>query len=94
MKIILRQIRDRVGLSQPDMAAALGIPQSSLSMYERTETPMPPVLGQKMIDVAKVYGLLIDFNHLYGGIPLPPGEDRPRAKKPRGVQAQRAAGSA
>ena len=89
MNIILKRIRDRIGLSQPDMAEAIGIPQSTLSLYERTGTPIPPSVGQSVIETAKTHGLLIDFNHLYAGVQLPPGEDRPRAKKPRGKNKAR-----
>lgn len=73
MDTALKRIRKRLALSQTKLAQALGIPQTTLSLYESADgTEIPSAKAKRLIEVAKVYGLTIDFNHIYGDVDLPP----------------------
>lgn len=85
MKSVMN-IRTRLGLSQKALADAVGIKQSTVSAYETGRAEIPADNAQKLIDLARVHGLLIDFNHVYGGVDLPP--ELPGRAKP--VQVQQA----
>jgi len=68
----VKPIRERLKLSQAALAEILGKPQSSISAYERGDNRIPPETAQTLIEYAHRKGLLIDYNHLYGDMPLPP----------------------
>lgn len=48
----------------------MGMTQGNVSFYERGQT-LPPDVGRRLIHIAKARGLVIDFNHVYGGAALP-----------------------
>ena len=66
----IRELRERLGLSQAALAAELGMTQGNVSFYERGQTVLPQVAGQ-LIAVAKAHGLDIGYDHVYGALPLP-----------------------
>lgn len=66
----LKTIRSRLGMTQQEVAAALGCHQSNVSQYERGQS-LPPEAGRQLIDLARSRGLAIDFNHVYGFAELP-----------------------
>lgn len=68
----IKRIRERLGLSQKRLAEALDIAQTTLSLYERGGAEIPSPKAQLLINQARIYGLTIDFNHVYGGVDLPP----------------------
>lgn len=74
----VKTIRDRLGLSQSELAQVLGVKPTTISTYENGRAEISREKAQVLIDAAKVRGLLIDFNHLYGDVELPP-ERAPRA---------------
>lgn len=57
-------------MTQASIAEAIGVTQGNVSLYEKGQT-VPPAVGKRLIEVARERGLLIDFNHVYGGAPLP-----------------------
>lgn len=65
-----RTIRTRLAVSQAEIGAALGVTQSNVSFYERDQT-VPPDVARKLIDFARVNGLDLTFDHVYGAIDLP-----------------------
>ena len=61
MKEAMRALRVHAGLSQLDVACALGVQQSTVAMWESGENmPRAALLPQ----IAKLYGCMID--DLYG----------------------------
>lgn len=49
----VKEWRKKEGLKQSDVAGDLGISQGTYSRYERKQTPMPPLLARKLIDISK-----------------------------------------
>ncbi|MDM0041847.1 helix-turn-helix transcriptional regulator [Variovorax sp. J22R193] len=66
----IKTIRDRLGMTQKALADALGCAQGNVSFYEKGQT-VPPTMAQKLIDLAKVQGLELSFDHIYSDLPLP-----------------------
>lgn len=66
----IRSIRDRLGATQTELGAALGVTQSNVSFYENGQT-MPPDVAAKLIAFAAKGGLSISYDHIYGGARLP-----------------------
>lgn len=71
----VKAIRDRLGLSQSELAKKLDVKPTTISTYENGRAEISRAKAQVLIDLAKVYGLSIDFNHLYAGVELPPARD-------------------
>lgn len=67
----LRSIRERLALSQAQLAAALGMTQGNVSFYELDKQPVPPPVAGKLIELARDSGLQISYDHVYGAQPLP-----------------------
>ncbi len=65
-------IRLRLGMTQQQIADALGTAQANVAGYDLGKNKPKVETAQKLIEVALSHGLLIDLNHLYGGVPLPP----------------------
>ena len=76
----IQSIRDRLDMSQKELADALGLKQTAISAYERGKAEIPRAKAQMLIDLAYGRQLLIDFNHIYGNAELPAGLSR--APKP------------
>lgn len=57
MKCVLRDLRKRSGLSQADVASALGVLQTTVSMWETGENMPRTALLPKL---AELYGCTID----------------------------------
>lgn len=71
----LTAIRERLGKKQAQLAAMLGISQSTWAKYEKGRE-IPAEIAKKLILQARIHGLLIDMNHIFDDVPLPP-EARP-----------------
>lgn len=69
----LKPIRLRLEMTQQAMATALGCTQSNIGHYERQRQNFLPEVARKLIQVAQEHGLVIGYDHIYGGAPLPPG---------------------
>lgn len=67
----LQRIQDRIGLTQAQMADALGIKQGTWSKYRRGLLRFPPEKAKELLKIALSKQLLIDLNHVYQDIPLP-----------------------
>lgn len=68
----LKPIRLRLEMTQQAMATELGCTQGNIGHYERGSQTFPPEAARKLIQAAHVRGLVIGFDHIYGGIDLPP----------------------
>lgn len=69
----LKLIRQRLHLTQDELAKQLGCTQGNVGHYERGQT-VPPSVGARLIEVCAARGLTIDFNHIYAGAGLPAEE--------------------
>jgi len=58
-------IRKRLGLTQVEIAAALGMTQGNVSFYERGQT-VPPQVAGKLIELAKAKGFDLSYDDVYG----------------------------
>lgn len=72
------QIRNLMGLTQVEMAEALGCSPPNVSFLDRGQT-ITPATARRLIDAAAVIGLALTFEHLYGTEPLPA---RPKSTQP------------
>ncbi len=66
-------IRRRLGVTQAEIAAALGMSQSNVSFYEKGQT-VPPDAAAKLIAYAAGRGCPITYDNVYGAAELPPVE--------------------
>lgn len=74
MNTQLTQIRERLGKKQAQLAAMLGISQSTWAKYEKGRE-IPVEVAKRLILQARIHGLLIDMNHIYDDMPLPPARE-------------------
>jgi len=61
----IKQIRERLGLSQASLAAAIGVRQSSVSNYERGTQQVSPDVARRVITVAREHGISLTFDDVY-----------------------------
>lgn len=66
----IRAIRERLSLTQKELAAKLGCSQGNVSNYEGGQT-LPPDTAGKLIALAQGRGLDIGYDHVYGAMALP-----------------------
>ena len=59
-----KSIRDRLGVTQAEIAAALGVTQGNVSFYEKGQT-VPPGAAAKLIEFAKSKGVEISYDDVY-----------------------------
>ncbi|MFZ4625157.1 MAG: helix-turn-helix transcriptional regulator [Rhodoferax sp.] len=60
----IKQIRERLKLTQAGLATELGMTQGNVSFYERGQM-VPPNIAKKLIDTARKLGQTITFNDIY-----------------------------
>lgn len=70
----IRTIRDRLGVTQAELALALGKSQGNVAFYEKGQV-MPPDVAKRLISFAATKGLAIAFEDVYG----PADEHEPAA---------------
>lgn len=61
----IRSIRDRLGVTQAELALALGRSQGNVAFYERGQV-MPPDVARRLIVFAAGKGLVIGYEDIYG----------------------------
>jgi putative transcriptional regulator len=66
----IKAIRERLGVTQAELATGMGCSQSNVSFYEKGQT-VPPPAAKALIAFAGTRGLAITFDHVYGDAELP-----------------------
>ncbi|MNV90753.1 helix-turn-helix protein [compost metagenome] len=61
----LKTIRIKLGMTQVELAEALGITQAQISKYEKGSTEIPPQHARKLILFAQTKGKRFTFNDIY-----------------------------
>lgn len=61
----IKQIRERLGLSQIAFADAIGVSQGNISHYEKQRQEVPPGVARRVISVAQERGLTLTFDDVY-----------------------------
>lgn len=70
----IKSIRTRLGLSQTDLGAGIGVTQGNVYHYEVRGQTVPPDVAKKLIEFAATRGLVISYDHVYGAAELPPDD--------------------
>lgn len=75
----IKAIRDRLGLTQSELAEGLGCTQGNVGHYERGQT-VPPDAAMKVIALAASHGLVLTMDQVYGLTPMPAIPEPEQAK--------------
>lgn len=70
-------IRNRLGMTQAEIAECIGVTQGNVSHYESRGQVVPPDIARRLICVSREHGHPITFNDVYE---MPPETSRRRAK--------------
>lgn len=66
----VKLIRQHMGLTQAEMAVALGTVQGNITTYENGRA-LPEKRAHLLIEFAEARGLALTYDHIYGTAPLP-----------------------
>ncbi len=61
---VIKSIRTRLGVSQAELGAGIGVTQGNVSFYEKGQT-MPPDVARRLIEYAKGKGHTLSFDDIY-----------------------------
>lgn len=70
----IKQIRTALGMSQTAFAKGIECTQGLIYHYENGLVDPPPRTAAKVIELARVNGLSIGYDHVYGAAEVPPRE--------------------
>lgn len=65
----IKNIRNRLGLSQIEFAYEIGVSQGNISHYECQRQEVPPVVARRVIEVAREHGVVVMFDDIYAAEP-------------------------
>ena len=77
----LKDIRERLDLTQQQLGDLLGCTQGMIGFYERGETPLPVGRANRLIAEAGWCGLRLTLDQVYGRSPLPAVRARKEKRK-------------
>lgn len=63
----IKVIRDRLGLTQTELAKGMGCTQGNVGHYERGQT-VPPDAAKRLIGFAESLGTTLSFDDIYGAV--------------------------
>lgn len=66
----IRQIRERLGVTQSTLAEAIGVAQATISQYESGAVLPSPQVGNCLIRFAATKGIALTFDDIYRASPL------------------------
>lgn len=72
----IREIRERLNLTQTAMADELGCTQGNIGHLERGTQVLMPDRAERLIEVASKRGLRLTLDQIYGRKPLPTDKAR------------------
>lgn len=58
-------IRQKLGLSQAALGAAIGVSQGNISHYEQSRQEVPPDVARRLISAAEGLGVVLTFDDIY-----------------------------
>ena len=61
----VREIRTRLGMSQADLARAIGVTQGNVSHIEQGRQALMPAHATRLIEIASERGVKISFDDIY-----------------------------
>lgn len=61
----IKQVRERLGLSQADFAEAIGVSQGNISHYECQRQEVSPDVARRVIAAAMDRGITVTFDDIY-----------------------------
>lgn len=67
---LIKEIRERLGVTQTDLGRALGCTQGNIGHYERGQ-PLPVDKAERLIDFAASKRLTLSLDQIYGRKPIP-----------------------
>lgn len=77
---VVKTIRTRLGLTQAQLGAALGVTQGNVGNYELRGQVITPPVAAKLIKVAGRRGLVVSFDDIYRQLMRSPKRSvRPKA---------------
>jgi putative transcriptional regulator len=62
----IKLVRERLGLSQAALAAAINVSQGNISHYECQRQVVSPQVAKKLIEFSQTRGIELSFDHIYG----------------------------
>ena len=77
----LKQIRQRMGLTQQEFAGMLQITQGNVGHYELRGQTMPPEGARKLIEEAAVRGHRVTYEDIYGVVGTPVARQKKKIKE-------------
>jgi putative transcriptional regulator len=63
----VRAIRERLGMTQSELAGVIGCTQGNVGHYERGQT-VPPAVARRLIRFARGRGHAVDYEDVYGPV--------------------------
>lgn len=63
----IQRIRSDLGLTQTELARAIGVTQGNISHYEIKGQYMPPATARRLIAVARQAGMELTYEDIYDG---------------------------
>ena len=61
----IKQVRERLGLSQASFAEAIGVSQGNISHYECQRQDVSPDVARRIIAAAQERGVSVSFDDIY-----------------------------
>ena len=79
----IKIIRARLGMTQQELAAVLGMSQGNVAFYERGQV-VPPAVAGRLISYACAHGCAIGYEDIYG-VPAPYEIEKNRPQAPASI---------
>lgn len=76
----IKSIRTKLGLTQSELAAAIGCTQGNIGHYENKGQTVMPDVARRLIAFAATRGLHLTFDDIYGEIDLTAMETQSQAE--------------
>lgn len=85
----IKSIRDRLGMTQAQLAEGMGCTQGNVGHYEKGQT-VPPDAAKRLIAFALEKGVAVSYEDIYGAVPGEKPGATPSGKARKGKTKKRA----